>query len=231
MNPKPYEQSVRSKIKTSITSVCHCYIYNLIHSLKSPNPPCVPPSYYAGTFELPVSSLRDPPSELRVREVKKWYVDHLVNILTKDDLEDMTAPFLVIASIGPSEFRPSSLSSYTYTVSCKLSVLSRLDWHCFSGYWRYSTIQCDYQNQWKWCTNYFEEMHGVWLWLGPNKCFDVSSSAQWVQPDAKNNIIWGNCSKLQTAPLHQVCINNCARWHPSPNAKYSSLQFPVVSWI
>lgn len=54
----------------------------------------------AGVFSLPVDSLRDPPPHLRVRDVKEWYVDYLVGMLLEEDgdHEDLTAPFLIIAS-------------------------------------------------------------------------------------------------------------------------------------
>lgn len=55
---------------------------------------------FAGVHSLPVHKLQLPPQHLQVREVKEWYVDYLVGMLSeeKDDHEDLTAPLLVIAS-------------------------------------------------------------------------------------------------------------------------------------
>ncbi len=41
----------------------------------------------AGTFNVAVSNLRDPPDNLHVRDVKEWYVELLTNML-KDDSKD-----------------------------------------------------------------------------------------------------------------------------------------------
>ena len=70
-----------------------------------------------GTFTLPISCLRNPPPQLRVRDIKEWYIDYLVNLLEKDDHEELTAPLLVIASVGPAEFRSSLISTYSYEVN------------------------------------------------------------------------------------------------------------------
>jgi hypothetical protein len=68
---------------------------------------------------IPISLLREPPQYLRVREVKGWYVDYLVQMLLdeKDDHEDLTAPLLVIASVSKEEFKLKNLHSYSYEVS------------------------------------------------------------------------------------------------------------------
>ena len=68
---------------------------------------------------LPVRSLQLPPQHLQVREVKQWYVDYLVGILSeeKDDHEHLTAPLLVIASVEKESFKMRDLNSYTFQVS------------------------------------------------------------------------------------------------------------------
>ena len=53
---------------------------------------------------------------LRVRDVKDWYIDYLATLLMNEDAEDLTAPFMVIASVNLSEFKPHKTSSYTYEV-------------------------------------------------------------------------------------------------------------------
>lgn len=60
--------------------------------------------------------MRNPPIHLRVCDIKEWYVKYLVNLIEKEDHEELTAPLLVIASVGPAEFRPSLVSTYTYEV-------------------------------------------------------------------------------------------------------------------
>ena len=45
-----------------------------------------------GTFSIPFSSLQDPPPSLKIRDVKEWYVDYLVDLLTEDDQEDLSSP-------------------------------------------------------------------------------------------------------------------------------------------
>lgn len=74
----------------------------------------------AGTYDLPINSLRDPPAYLRVREVKEWYVEYLTDVLLKEegDHEDLTSPLLVIASVAPADFKQSKLTTYTYEVYC-----------------------------------------------------------------------------------------------------------------
>ena len=73
----------------------------------------------AGVYNLPVASLKEPPPFLRVREVKSWYVDYLAEMLLEDkgDHEDLTAPLLVIASVGKQDFQERYLCRYTYEVS------------------------------------------------------------------------------------------------------------------
>ena len=68
-----------------------------------------------GVFNLPVNSLREPPLFLRVREAKSWYVDYLAGMLLEDkgDHEDLTAPLLVLASVGKQEFEERSIGRYT----------------------------------------------------------------------------------------------------------------------
>ena len=69
-----------------------------------------------GTFALPLYTLRDPLEYLRVRDVKEWYVDYLITLIGEEDAEDLTAPFLVVASVAASVFVASKISSYTYEV-------------------------------------------------------------------------------------------------------------------
>ena len=69
-------------------------------------------TFPVGLFTLPVENLRDPPTYLWVREVKDWYVDYLATLLLKEDAEDLTAPFMVIASVSPSEFKAQKLNTY-----------------------------------------------------------------------------------------------------------------------
>ena len=71
---------------------------------------------FIGVFTLPVSALRNPPPYLRVREVKDWYVDYLATLLTNEDAEDLTAPFMVVASVDTTAFQASNINSYTYDV-------------------------------------------------------------------------------------------------------------------
>ena len=68
------------------------------------------------SFNIPIENLRDPPAYLRVREVKDWYVDFLTTLLLNEDAEDLTAPFMVKASVSPSELRAQKLNTYTYEV-------------------------------------------------------------------------------------------------------------------
>lgn len=68
--------------------------------------------------------MRNPPPHLRVRDIKEWYVKYLVNLIEKEDHEELTAPLLVIASVGPAEFRPSLVSTYTYEVKSLYIALS-----------------------------------------------------------------------------------------------------------
>ena len=75
--------------------------------------------YIPGTLTLPTSALREPPPNLKVRDVKQWYVDYLAEKLTMDDKEVLASPLLVVASVGKEEFRPERLASYTYKVSIK----------------------------------------------------------------------------------------------------------------
>ncbi len=72
----------------------------------------------AGTHDIPVDQLRDPPACLRVRDVKQWYVNYLADELRKEnhDLEELTAPLLVLASTTKEEFRTRDMSSYTFEV-------------------------------------------------------------------------------------------------------------------
>ena len=53
-----------------------------------------------------------------MRVIKEWYVDYLATLIEEEDAEDLTAPFLVVASVEASVFVASKISSYTYEV-CK----------------------------------------------------------------------------------------------------------------
>ncbi len=73
-------------------------------------------------FNLPVSSLRDPPPYLKVREIKDWYVNYLIEMLLDEDRdhEDITAPLLVMASVTKQDFKSKNIHSYTYEVCVHL---------------------------------------------------------------------------------------------------------------
>ena len=69
-------------------------------------------------YDIPVQQLREPPQYLRVREVKAWYVDYLVGMLSGDidDHEDLTAPLLVLVSVVKADFKFNNLQNYSYEV-------------------------------------------------------------------------------------------------------------------
>ena len=73
-----------------------------------------------GTYSLNITSLRDPPDLLRVREVKEWHVELLMKLMEGKegycDHEELTAPLLVLCSVSKQEFRLKSLNNYTYQV-------------------------------------------------------------------------------------------------------------------
>jgi hypothetical protein len=75
-------------------------------------------SHHIGVYDIPISLLRNPPQYLRVREVKKWYVDYLVQMLSGecDDHEDLTAPLLVVVSVTKENFKLKNLQNYSYEV-------------------------------------------------------------------------------------------------------------------
>lgn len=56
-----------------------------------------------GIFTLPVSCLKEPPPTLKVRDIKEWYVDYLVEMMSNDDQGELTSPLLVVASVGKSD--------------------------------------------------------------------------------------------------------------------------------
>lgn len=74
--------------------------------------------FLTGVYNLPVCSLREPPQYLRVREVKDWYVDYLMEMLLDEetDHEDLTSPLLVVASVTKRDFKSKNIHSYTYEV-------------------------------------------------------------------------------------------------------------------
>lgn len=73
---------------------------------------------HAGTFSVCVEQMRPPQDQLRVLDVKQWYVDHLVDMISEedDDHEDLTAPMLVIASVPKKVFKERSAEKYTHQV-------------------------------------------------------------------------------------------------------------------
>ena len=73
---------------------------------------------FTGTFTIPVEALRDPSEYLRIRDVKEWYVNHLMDMLGEeiDDHEDLTAPMLVVSSVSKRDFKQKGLNKYTYQV-------------------------------------------------------------------------------------------------------------------
>ena len=77
-----------------------------------------------GVYDLPIDLLREPPDYLRVREVKEWFVEYLVDMLKEEesDHEDLTAPLLVIASCSKGEFKPRHLEKYTYEVRTSMTI-------------------------------------------------------------------------------------------------------------
>ena len=83
--------------------------------------------FQIGVYDLPIDLLREPPDYLRVREVKEWFVEYLVDMLGEEesDHEDLTAPLLVIVSCNKAEFRPRHMQKYTYEVSSTTFYL----WH------------------------------------------------------------------------------------------------------
>lgn len=99
------------------------------------SPPPLPLKLFIGTYQIPVELLQDPPTFLKIRDVKEWYVDYLVEMLrtTEDDHEDLTAPLLVVASVKKEDFRMSNKDKYTYQVymytsmSVFLSILGRFE--------------------------------------------------------------------------------------------------------
>ena len=68
--------------------------------------------------------MREPPADLKVRDVKQWYVEYLSELLGEDDQEELASPLLVISSVGKSEFRHEHLSSYTYEVQLVFPMIS-----------------------------------------------------------------------------------------------------------
>ena len=68
--------------------------------------------------ELPIDQLREAPASIRIRDVKKWYVDHLVREMEQDagDLEELTPPFVVIASCKKDDFSRRNITSYHFEV-------------------------------------------------------------------------------------------------------------------
>ena len=65
-----------------------------------------------GTLTIPVSeTLKDPPEYLKIRDVKQLYVNHLMDMLSKetDDHEDLIAQMLVVSSATTSQFKQKEL--------------------------------------------------------------------------------------------------------------------------
>lgn len=87
----------------------------------TPSNTCANFYFGTGTFAVPVDALLDPLDYLRIRDVKQWYVNHLVDMLGRevDDHEDLTAPMLVVASVDKNQFKQKEVNKYTYQVrSC-----------------------------------------------------------------------------------------------------------------
>ena len=76
---------------------------------------------YTSVYDLPVANLLEPPSALRVRDEKKWYVEYLEEMMSDvyGDHEDLTAPLLVLSPVATSEFAAEDLTQYKFTVSTK----------------------------------------------------------------------------------------------------------------
>ena len=89
------------------------FIPRIIHVIASS---LLPLDLHAGIFTLPIENLRDPPAYLRIREFKEWYVDYLATLLLNEDAEDLTAPFVVVASVSAAEFKRKKLNRYTVEV-------------------------------------------------------------------------------------------------------------------
>lgn len=75
-------------------------------------------SLVLGTFTINVDNLQDPPDYLRVREVKEWYVNLLIQMFEEEseDHEELTAPLLVICSVPKDVFKQKASHTYTYQV-------------------------------------------------------------------------------------------------------------------
>ena len=73
-------------------------------------------SFVVGTYEIPIELLQEPPPFLQIRDMKSWYVEYLVELLSQADYEDLTAPLLVVASVKKEEFLVSQKHKYTYQV-------------------------------------------------------------------------------------------------------------------
>ncbi len=75
-------------------------------------------TFTIGTYQIPVELLQEPPTFLQIRDVKQWYVEYLVEMLstTEGDHEDLTSPLLVVASVKKEDFRMSNKDKYTYQV-------------------------------------------------------------------------------------------------------------------
>lgn len=74
--------------------------------------------YYLGIFNIPIEQLRGPPDDLKVRDVKEWYIESLAGMLREEqeDHEDLTAPMLVLASVKKHEFLQSNPEKHLYYV-------------------------------------------------------------------------------------------------------------------
>ena len=75
---------------------------------------------FLGTHSLNITTLRDPPDILRVRDVKDFHIDLLMKLMEGKekgycDHEELTAP-LLICSVSKEEFRLKSIHAYTYQV-------------------------------------------------------------------------------------------------------------------
>ena len=91
---------------------------------------------HVGTYSFNISSLREPPEYLKLREVKEWYVELLMKMLVGDteegynDYEEPTAPLLVLCPIRKQDFKMRLLHTYTYQIVGgiqRLTAISRLN--------------------------------------------------------------------------------------------------------
>ena len=82
--------------------------------------------------------------------MKSWYVEYLVGMLLKDkgDHEDLTAPLLVIASVGKDDFVEKNIGRYIYEVSVTRNINSILIINLpMLGNWWHTKIYSNQENK------------------------------------------------------------------------------------